>query len=317
MLTLSAGTLMAQQTTGQTPLAAELTGLSNQWISAAQRHDSATLARLVAPEFTLVHPSLDSITRRAEWLTGLARTQTKAFRYENLKVTQYGDALAVVSAIFVVDAMIDGQALTPVTAVTDVWSRRGDRWVVVTRYVTRPQELGPRTVPTPPPTLVEESAPMTAPSAAPTPPRAALTPPRAASTVDLRNAPGCTGIVARALAEAVRLTPGASSQSSELRDAFYPFEVEHAATTTSQTEILRKSGFSWRDLLVQFVVDTAGVVELPTIKVLGVTAPPNAKVRDFDVTNAAAVVRLWHYRPAQVGGCAVRQVVQEPVRTNP
>ena len=131
--------------TAQTAGAArdELETLSQEWMEAAQRHDAKTLERLMAEDFTLVHPSQDRVTPRAQWLSSLSRIETKQFRYEHLKVVHYGATLAVVNAVFVVDAVIDGRTFAPITAVTDVWEKRGGKWQVVTRYAVRPEELKP------------------------------------------------------------------------------------------------------------------------------------------------------------------------------
>ena len=120
----------------------ELETLAQQWMEAAQRHDSATLERLMADDFTLVHPSQDGVTTRAQWLAALPRIETKQFRYVHLKVIHYGPSLAVVSAIFRIDAIMDGQPwAAPKTSCIDVWEKRGGHWQVVTRYATRPEEL--------------------------------------------------------------------------------------------------------------------------------------------------------------------------------
>jgi ketosteroid isomerase-like protein len=106
--------------------------LSQQWMEAAQRNDVKTLGLLMAEDFTLVHPSQDRVTTRAQWLSALSRIETKQFRYEHLKVVHYGSSLAVVSAVFVVDAVMDSHTFSPITAVTDVWEKRGGKWQVVT-----------------------------------------------------------------------------------------------------------------------------------------------------------------------------------------
>lgn len=120
----------------------ELETLAQQWMDAAQRHDSATLERLMADDFTLVHPSQDGVTTRAQWLAALGRIETKRFVYEHLKVVHYGPSVAVVSSIFRVDAIKDGQPwAAPKTSCIDVWEKRGGHWQVVTRYATRPEEI--------------------------------------------------------------------------------------------------------------------------------------------------------------------------------
>ena len=142
-----------QASMGQTPTSVpaqkptapdELATLSQQWMEAAKQHDTKTLERLMAKDFTLVHPSQDTITTREQWLSALSRIETTQFRYAHLKVVHYGTSLAVVSAVLVIDAVMDGQPWpAPKTAVTDVWEKRGGKWQVVTRYAERPEEIRP------------------------------------------------------------------------------------------------------------------------------------------------------------------------------
>jgi ketosteroid isomerase-like protein len=111
-------------------------------MEAAQRHDAKTLERLMAKDFTLVHPSQDKVTTRTEWLANLAKVETKQFSYQHLKVVRYGRNLAVASSVFRMDAVMDGRPWpAPKTALIDVWEKRGGRWQVVTRYAVRPGEI--------------------------------------------------------------------------------------------------------------------------------------------------------------------------------
>ena len=134
-----------QVSTAQMPVSRnsvdELEAMSQQLMEAAQRHDNAVLERLLAEDFTVIHPASERVTTRAEWLTALPRMNTKTFRYEHLKVVHYSPSLAVVSALIIMDALMDGRPFPPVTAITDVWEKRGDKWQVVTRYSMRPEEL--------------------------------------------------------------------------------------------------------------------------------------------------------------------------------
>ena len=120
----------------------EIATLSQEWMEAAQRHDAKTLERLMAKDFTLVHPSQDKVTTRTEWLANLAKVETKQFSYQHLKVIHYGRSLAVASSVFRMDAVMDGRPWpAPKTALIDVWEKRGGRWQVVTRYAVRPGEI--------------------------------------------------------------------------------------------------------------------------------------------------------------------------------
>jgi len=140
----------AQTTAGSPAKPDEIETLSQAWMQAAMDHDMKTLQRLMADDFTLVHPSQDKTTSREQWLQALERLKTNSFRYEHLRVTRYGKSVAVASAVFVVDAIVDGRAFPSVTSVTDVWEKRHERWKIVTRYATRPEEIQKRSAKLPP-----------------------------------------------------------------------------------------------------------------------------------------------------------------------
>jgi hypothetical protein len=53
------------------------------------------------------------------------------------------------------------------------------------------------------------------------------------------------------------------------------------------------------------MVDTAGIAEPSTVKVIDPAVPVSA--------NLLAAVATWRFAPAQAYGCRVRQVVQVPV----
>jgi hypothetical protein len=59
-------------------------------------------------------------------------------------------------------------------------------------------------------------------------------------------------------------------------------------------------------LIVKFIVDTSGRVDSTTFEVL------KQESRE-DADRARAVLRLWRYRPAQVGLCTVPQLIQTAV----
>jgi hypothetical protein len=59
--------------------------------------------------------------------------------------------------------------------------------------------------------------------------------------------------------------------------------------------------------LVQVVVDTLGVPELTTLKMLRL---PNG----LTIETVAAAAATWRFRPAKASGCTVRQVVQSALR---
>jgi len=58
--------------------------------------------------------------------------------------------------------------------------------------------------------------------------------------------------------------------------------------------------------LVQFVVDTTGAVIQATFKII--------MVSDHTlIDQARGMLSQWHYSPAMIGECRVRQVVQTPI----
>jgi hypothetical protein len=121
----------------------ELETLSNEWMQAAKDHDMTTLERLMASDYRYVHPSLDKVGTRAEWLANLANIQTQSFRYQHLKVDRYGKSVAVVSSILRIASTLNGQPRGgKVTSCIDVWEKRHGKWQVAARYATRPEEIG-------------------------------------------------------------------------------------------------------------------------------------------------------------------------------
>ena len=121
----------------------ELETLSNNWMQAAKDHDTKTLESLMADDFRYVHPSVDKVGTRAQWLANLANIETQSFRYQHLKVDRYGKSVAVVSSILRFASMLNGQPRGgEVTSCIDVWEKRHGKWQVAARYATRPEEIG-------------------------------------------------------------------------------------------------------------------------------------------------------------------------------
>ncbi|HVT39677.1 MAG TPA: energy transducer TonB [Gemmatimonadaceae bacterium] len=94
---------------------------------------------------------------------------------------------------------------------------------------------------------------------------------------------------------------------------YFEFQVDKPATFRGDTTVLPRprdpvrgeredSGFH----LVSFVVDTAGVPDVQSFKAL--------KSPSLEVSRATRdAVAAWRYRPAEVKGCRVPQLVQTPV----
>ena len=84
---------------------------------------------------------------------------------------------------------------------------------------------------------------------------------------------------------------------------YFEFQVERPAEPRSVPAGPSRPGPD--AALVQFVVDTAGIAEPATVKVIEPSQPASAKLR--------ATVATWRFAAAEVYGCRVRQVVQVPV----
>src|SRR5438874_5097221 len=143
LLIATAGlSLMAQTPTATPKLNDQLARLSNVWMQAVKDHDTKTLESLMADNYTLAFPTFDQQVPRADWLRAAGNIQTKSFSYQHLKVHHYGKSLAVVHAVFINDAEVDGKPRAgAITSVSDVWEKRNGKWQVVTRYATRPEQI--------------------------------------------------------------------------------------------------------------------------------------------------------------------------------
>ena len=93
-----------------------------------------------------------------------------------------------------------------------------------------------------------------------------------------------------------------SAQESSRR-YFFEFEVTRGATSTS----VQRASASGTQPIVQFVVDSTGVVDTATVKVV------TSRGREVTQDAAVAGVRDWRFRPAQITECAVAQLVQAPL----
>ena len=90
---------------------------------------------------------------------------------------------------------------------------------------------------------------------------------------------------------------------------YFEFQVERPATFIDDTTVsprplsVRPPSPAPRGTLVSFIVDTLGQPDPATYRV----------IRDVDpgvADEGRAVVGKWRYRPAQLGGCVVPQLVQ-------
>ncbi|MBK8060517.1 MAG: hypothetical protein IPK33_22295 [Gemmatimonadetes bacterium] len=93
---------------------------------------------------------------------------------------------------------------------------------------------------------------------------------------------------------------------------YFEFEVAQRATFIADSTVSprpsrrRAAAAAAERALVQFVVDTSGVPDARSFKILV------ANDRDLAEAGRAALAR-WRFRPARVDGCAVPQLVQTPL----
>jgi len=116
--------------------------LEHAWADAIRMRDSATLERLVAPEFTVSSGAAATTTRppvsRAIWMENtLRRLRVDSIRLSPARVTVHGDtAMAMLTFIWA------GQFMTTPpfrdsTELTDTWVRSADTWRVHRRVLTK------------------------------------------------------------------------------------------------------------------------------------------------------------------------------------
>jgi hypothetical protein len=104
---------------------------------------------------------------------------------------------------------------------------------------------------------------------------------------------------------------GARAQSASHEcptTTFFSFQVDAQARFTGDSTLSVHPTPTTRNPanLVQFVVDSTGEVVLDTFKAL--------KTSDHAlVQRASESLNQWHYTPATLGGCHVRQVIQTPI----
>jgi hypothetical protein len=104
---------------------------------------------------------------------------------------------------------------------------------------------------------------------------------------------------------------GARAQSAAHEcptNTFFSFQIDAQARFTSDSTLVVHPTPTTPNPpnLVQVVVDSTGAVVLDTFKAL--KSSDNALVQ-----RARESLTQWHYTPARLGGCHVRQVVQTPI----
>lgn len=140
MLLASVIVVQAQKTEAHRDekVAAELIALVRQWDAAIAKHDSATLDKLLAAEFTL------SGLPRAAYLAHVKSSRNDIVSAESgeFDVRVYGDT-AVLIAVDEIKSRKDGVETTEWYRYIDVWVKRDGRWLCVVTESTQVKK--PRT----------------------------------------------------------------------------------------------------------------------------------------------------------------------------
>jgi hypothetical protein len=122
---------VAAQVSDTVAARAELLGLESRWLAA---HDSATLARILAPDF--VHPvaSGNFLTRAQHiaWVVAHPPDTTIARRFADMRVRFYGTTAIVTGTVV---RSREGVEIGR-NVFTDVFVKRNDRWRAVSAEET-------------------------------------------------------------------------------------------------------------------------------------------------------------------------------------
>jgi hypothetical protein len=115
-------------------VAHELVELANDLARAVSEHDVERLEELLASEFTL-QGAAGQLDREAFLVAAAGPYEIDEFTYEQIDPEIYGNTAVLVSRYSQV-ARFDGRDLTHRMHVTDIWTRREARWLIVRRHAT-------------------------------------------------------------------------------------------------------------------------------------------------------------------------------------
>jgi len=119
------------------PAEAELTDLETAWAQAAFSNDSATLERIIAPEFVLTSAT-GEVRDRAAWLAARRTQHLGSATNSDIQVHSISDSLAIVTGINVTTTSdASGPQTINRDRFTDTWTRRPNGWHVVARQLTQ------------------------------------------------------------------------------------------------------------------------------------------------------------------------------------
>jgi ketosteroid isomerase-like protein len=114
----------------------ELIALEHQWKQAVVDRDAKTLAALYADEFTSIDPE-GVVWNKAEDIeidtTGMFKLNS--FALDDFKVRAYGDVAVVTGRTFD-SGTLQGVELSGYFRFTDVFVKRGGRWVLVANHLS-------------------------------------------------------------------------------------------------------------------------------------------------------------------------------------
>ena len=110
-----------------------LTALNTDYINSVQNGDVKRFDEILAPEFYCTNPD-GSFVDRAGFLAQTAKPVTiKGLRAEDVMIRMFGDVALIHARTAFTSA--DGHALKG--HYTDVYARRGGRWLAISAHVTR------------------------------------------------------------------------------------------------------------------------------------------------------------------------------------
>lgn len=125
------------------------TTLENTFARGYQEKNIPLLEGLLAPEYALIVSARpDAPYTRAEWLTLIPKYNVRQFEIRGVQVRCLQHApdctLAAVSSINTQQADVGGQDRSGEFFIVDIWARRNDKWVVVSRYSGRTEASLPK-----------------------------------------------------------------------------------------------------------------------------------------------------------------------------
>ncbi len=117
-------------------LSDEIRRVEDEWQIAVRDRDIAALDRLLAPEFTLTTGRPDAPVRtRAEYLRITAEMYViSTFSFEEIDVAELANDAALVRARYRQTGSMAGEDRSQTFLLSDVFARRGARWVAVARH---------------------------------------------------------------------------------------------------------------------------------------------------------------------------------------